>query len=101
MSHSIELGDYSMHTHVSKLTSETGKVYNTAEEWIADHGPCATDHVLVKGSEIKCDGTSTVTRTLVFLSAEDESQVLGSKVIDPSKPNTNSKFVTASDSKKK
>lgn len=68
-----------MHKHVSNLTSSNGKTYNTADEWIADHGPSSTDHELVKGWKIECDGSATVKRTLVFLNEEDEAVVLVEK----------------------
>jgi hypothetical protein len=55
-----------MYTHISILTSKSSNVYTSAKQWHNEHGPCGVFNTsAIKGS-IVCNGTSSVTRTLVY-----------------------------------
>lgn len=55
-----------MYTHISILTSKSSNVYTSAEQWHNEHGPCGVFNTSVIKGSITCDGTSSVTRTLVY-----------------------------------
>lgn len=54
----------------SILVSKTGNTYNTAEEWISEHGTCGITNEEVSFGEIIADGTDTVKRVLQFETEE-------------------------------
>ena len=55
-----------MYTHISILTSKTNTVYTSAKQWHNEHGPCGVFNTSVIKGSIVCNGTSSVTRTLVY-----------------------------------
>ena len=55
------------YTFTSTLTSKNGNTYSTVNEWIAEHGPCGTNHDSVTtGSLTLSEDGASVTRVVVY-----------------------------------